>query len=206
MILETKKMADDGSESCSYDFTDIADAIIITNLNTEFFDDDSAKENFEMIFRNYDLHASFNYLKSFRRARVNFSSPEATVAARLERNNTEICGQLVNCYFARMPKTLCQGGLLPPKPEKMFLISPPSSPPVGWEQQPESGPTINHDLIEALSRLSPDTDGPALSGGTHELQPASDHLPGIVVHICEDPEGYANRPAMIQTQRPGRLN
>lgn len=196
MIIETNKMADDESEDSN--FTDVADAIIVTNLDLEFFDNESRKQEFEAIFRSYDAEATFNYLKSFRRARVNFSSPEATVAARLERHNTELCGQCVKCYFARIPKTLSEGGLLPPKPEKMFLISPPCSPPVGWEQHPESEPVINYELLEALSRLSP--------GGTHEVQPASDSIPGIVVHVCEDPEGFADRPTILQTRRPEQLN
>ncbi|PVD28647.1 hypothetical protein C0Q70_11241 [Pomacea canaliculata] len=45
--------------------------------------------------------------------------------------------------------------LHPPKPEKMFLISPPCSPPVGWEQHREAEPVLNFELIQALSNLSP---------------------------------------------------
>ena len=55
----------------------------------------------------------------------------------------------------QVPVTVAEEGLLPPKPEKMFLISPPCSPPVGWEQTPESHPVINMELIQALSRLNP---------------------------------------------------
>lgn len=42
-----------------------------------------------------------------------------------------------------------------PKPYKQFLISPPSSPPVGWEAHLEKEPTINYDLISAITNLAP---------------------------------------------------
>lgn len=174
----------------------IAQAVIITNLSPDFFDSSTLKEEFEAAFRGIDSEASFNYLKSFRRARVNFTTLDLTLHARHKFNNTELCGQTIKCYFAQLPRQTSEDHLLPPKPEKMFLISPPCSPPVGWEQNRESEPIINFELIQALSRLTP--------GETHEVQPPTESLPSIVVHVCEDPEGYATRPQLIQTRRPHR--
>lgn len=67
--------------------------------------------------------------------------------------------------------------LQPPKPTKQFLISPPSSPPAGWQQEVEGEPhLINHDLLEALANLSP--------GEVHELHAPSETQPGILVHTA----------------------
>lgn len=192
MLIQTN-MAEDDLDS---DISDTARALIVANLNVQVFDDESKKAQFEAIFKSYDAEATFNYLKSFRRARVNFSSTESTVRARQAVNETELFGQTIKCYFAQIPKMTADDHLHPPKPEKMFLISPPCSPPVGWEQHPESEPVINFELIAALSRLTP--------GETHEVHPASPSQPAIVVHVCEDPEGYTQHPSMVQTRCPDR--
>ena len=65
------------------------------------------QEEFEAAFRTEDRNATFNYLKSFRRARVNFTSTEATVAARLKFHETELCGQVIKCYFAQVCEIIC---------------------------------------------------------------------------------------------------
>ncbi len=40
-----------------------------------------------------------------------------------------------------------------PEKTKQFLISPPASPPVGWEQAPEAQPCVDFTLVTALASL-----------------------------------------------------
>lgn len=65
-----------------------------------------------------------------------------------------------------------------PKLTKQFLISPPASPPVGWEPIHEGSPVIDVQLITAIANLVP--------GKMHEIHSGNDSQPGIFVEVCED--------------------
>ncbi len=177
------------------DSDDLPKTLIIANVDESVFDTIEARNTFECVFREHGL-ADFQYLKSFRRARVEYRSSVDAAKARITLHETELFGKRIKCYFAQPIEKLSEGSphLQIPPPTKQFLISPPASPPVGWEPHDEREPVIDYDLLSALASLAP--------GESHELHPASDSAPGIVVHICEDPDGFENRPKIEQTRRP----
>lgn len=77
------------------------------------------------------------------------------------------------------------GFLHVPPVTRQFLISPPASPPVGWEQPKEDKPVVDYDLIAAMAQLLPGRLSSAfnfnsqsheklfLSGEDHELHPST---------------------------------
>lgn len=196
--------------NCSLDDVasdDLPNALIVTSLDISIFNSTEDKEQFEAIFKEIDDSVTFQYFKSFKRARVNFSSPLTAAKARIECHQRKFGNSVINCYFAQIletsENTSSYNRLQPPAPSRQFLISPPASPPVGWEPREEAEPLINYDLITAITNLTP--------GEIHEIHPPSRELPSIVVHVCADTdegnlsnEGSPGKPRMRiqQTRRP----
>lgn len=73
--------------------------------------------------------------------------------------------------------------LEPPEPERELLISPPGSPPVGWEQTVEERPnqeTLAEDLVRALHKIASqgqDQEGRQAGGGDSDGASGGDQGP-----------------------------
>ena len=143
------------------------------------------------------------------RVRIDFSCRSLAAAAKASMDASVVGGNTVHVYWLRMCTPTSTGDifLAPPPLEKQFLISPPCSPPVGWEQPREGGPVVDYDLLAAVAQLGP--------GDNHELQPSKSvticgqelTAPSIVVQVCEGGgvgEGRRQAGKIVQTRRPDR--
>lgn len=101
--------------------------------------------------------------------------------------------------------------LEPPPPEREFLISPPGSPPVGWEPVVEESPntkTLAEDLVKALTRLAEQQEqehgeeGHAPSGEGPVLVVPESHgeVPSVMVHESEGGDAASSLRSIAETK------
>ncbi|XP_056648705.1 protein sarah [Diorhabda carinulata] len=178
------------------EFEDLPSSLIVTNIHDSVFITPDKKRDLEDLFKKYDPNVTFQWLRSFRRLRVNFKTPFAAASARIELHQYKINESVITCYFAQPVTPVKNPNLQPPAPYKQFLISPPASPPLDWEPRVEGEPIINHDLLAAIATLSP--------GATHELHPSSPGQPSIVVHTALGAPNTGTKPRIMHTAAPDR--
>ncbi|XP_059408247.1 calcipressin-1-like isoform X2 [Carassius carassius] len=177
--------------------------LVATPVDHEIFCRPQIREQFEALFREFDPSTSFQFFKSFRRVRINFTNALAAAEARVKLHKSDFNGKEMRLYFAQVVH-IGSPHLEPPKPEKQFLISPPASPPVGWAQLQDAMQVVNYDLLCAVTKLGP--------GEQYELHTGTTNTPSVIVHVCEDDSSDGEdetaecskrmRPKIIHTRRP----
>uniref|UniRef100_A0A915JMR6 Calcipressin-like protein n=1 Tax=Romanomermis culicivorax TaxID=13658 RepID=A0A915JMR6_ROMCU len=208
------------------DLSDLPASLIITNISRTLFENENIKQSFEAMFKVFDTNATFQYFRNFRRCRINFLTPNAATLAKLSCHKTKFHGCPINCFFAQ-EELKCSilkiiqpidplssdadgnGGdpfhLRLPKLEKQFLISPPASPPAGWEQSHEHEPIIApppspFDLFSRLASLAVENkDEPCVIYDTETVNPK------IIVYGCQENDGENNDELLSSTESFGQV-
>ncbi|KAI1388884.1 Calcipressin-domain-containing protein [Hypoxylon trugodes] len=155
------------SRSLSLDLTSLpppsqptppSNTLLITNLNdTEIFRPDNLQTLRELISGTAPIY-TWSPLKSFRRIVVSFFDEEAAIRVRSVWDGEAIMGERCRVYFGQpTPLDLHKDDTLKlPDAGKLFFISPPPSPPHGWEMKLEDAPNKQvhaEDLADALAKL-----------------------------------------------------
>ncbi|KAI1117445.1 Calcipressin-domain-containing protein [Nemania sp. NC0429] len=206
--------------------------LLITNLDDlDIFRPDNLQTIRGLIETTAPIY-TWSPLKSFRRIVVSFLDEQAAIKVRSIWDGESIMGERCRVYFGQpTPLDLAKNNHLPlPDAGKLFFISPPPSPPHGWEMRLEDAPNkLVHaeDLAEALAKLHhhQDPSGADISpvspieassmrtrsrSSTLIYQPqehgGSPHLPAISVDDMTDEPIVASpaieKPAVSHTARP----
>jgi hypothetical protein len=104
---------------------------------------------------------SWSPLKSFRRIVCSFATTEDATTVRQALDGESIMGDRARVFFGEhTPLQPIDQHLQAPESKKLFFISPPPSPPHGWELKNESPPNatiVAEDLALALAKLNCNT-------------------------------------------------
>ena len=141
-------------------------------------------------------------LKSFKRIVVSFFDIESAIQIRQTLDGETIMGYRIRVYFGmNTPLNPSDQHLPLPKSDKLFFISPPPSPPMGWEMRDESEPNkVVHpeDLAEALAKLhARHTDAPEPMS-EDEVSPITRRRRTGSTTIVYHPEDHGDSPHLPQ--------
>ncbi|KIW01281.1 uncharacterized protein PV09_07320 [Verruconis gallopava] len=131
--------------------------LLITNLNDPvIFQPDNLQRIKEIVNQHVPIH-TWAPLKSMRRIIVSFYSVDDATIIRQAIDGETVMDCRVRVYFGAETKISNEDQhLKAPHAEKQFFISPPPSPPHGWEMRNEDPPNKEvhaEDLAAALARL-----------------------------------------------------
>lgn len=154
------------SPNMSLDFSDLpplstptppSNTLLITNLQSLEIFTSAVLESISTAINEHATIHIFAPLKSFRRIVVSFYTVEDAIAIRQVMDGESILGNRARVYFGTQTKIGDEEKYLHlPKSDKLFFISPPPSPPMGWTMRDEEPPNKEvhaEDLATALSKL-----------------------------------------------------
>ncbi|CUS09570.1 unnamed protein product [Tuber aestivum] len=131
--------------------------LLITNLNNPSIFDPSHLQQLRGVIESSATLVSWSPLKSFRRIVCSFATQEDAISVRQVLDGEAIMGDRARVYFGEhTPVQPVDQHLQAPESKKLFFISPPPSPPHGWELRNEGPPNavvVAEDLAQALARL-----------------------------------------------------
>ncbi|KAJ3531299.1 hypothetical protein NM688_g7593 [Phlebia brevispora] len=169
--------------------------LVIASLPPSFFEH-VVLETLRTHFASYGEIHTWAPIKAFARIIVVYYDEDAAEQAKqicdsLQIDETDFSPAVLLRVFRADPTPLDQltnpNLLRPPKLEKNFLISPPGSPPVGWEpvrEEPPNSTPLAEDLMAALRKLQLEQEG---KGGIEVLiKPEDASGIGIYVEDCDD--------------------
>lgn len=157
-----------------------SNTLLFTNLNdVDTFLPENLQQIRDLIAQTAPVH-SFAPLKSFRRIVISFFDEQAAIDVRQVWDSEMVLGQQLKVYFGKpTPIAARDEHLALPDAGKLFFISPPPSPPHGWEVRLEDAPNkLVHaeDLAEALAKLHHRPE--AMDVSTSPITPPDSALPG----------------------------
>jgi len=134
-----------------------SNTLLITNLDhPEIFSAPNLQTIRDLIAQHANIY-SFSPLKSFRRIIVTFTDIPSAQTIKQNLDDETIFNCRVRVYFgAQTDISPTQQHLKAPDAGKLYFISPPPSPPQGWELKNEDPPNkevIAEDLAAALAKL-----------------------------------------------------
>ncbi|RKF65996.1 Calcipressin-1 [Golovinomyces cichoracearum] len=137
--------------------TPASNTLIITNIENSLIFRHENLSSIKALINNVAPVHSWAPFKSFRRIIVSFFDVDSASQIRQLINDKALFGETCKVYFGQpTPIEAKNAHLNLPDSGKLFFISPPPSPPHGWEMRLEDAPNkqvVAEDLAEALKRL-----------------------------------------------------
>ncbi|WPH03299.1 calcipressin-like protein [Acrodontium crateriforme] len=134
-----------------------SNTLLITNLQAPEIFTASILDNIQRSINEHAAIHTFSPLKSMSRIICTFYTVDDAVNIRKILDGESVLGHRVRVFFGQNTKVEVKDQhLQAPKSQKLFFISPPPSPPMGWEMRNEEPPNKEvhaEDLAEALSKL-----------------------------------------------------